>query len=55
MLQDNGKGFHVDRNTKGFGLRGMHERVTALNGQLEIVSEPNAGCLIAAKFPTIAD
>jgi len=55
MLQDNGKGFQVDRNTKGFGLRGMQERVTALNGQLEIVSEPNTGCLIAAKFPTIAD
>lgn len=50
-LQDNGKGFRVDDNRTGFGLQGMQERVTAVGGQLEIASEPGAGCRITAKFP----
>ncbi|WP_414577948.1 response regulator [Anabaena sp. CCY 9402-a] len=50
MLQDNGKGFQVTENTRGFGLRGMQERVTALGGDLEIISNPNAGCRITAIF-----
>ncbi|MCC5637336.1 hypothetical protein LC593_15995 [Nostoc sp. CHAB 5844] len=51
MLQDNGKGFQVNSSKKGFGLQGMQERMVALGGQLEIVSQPNTGCRITAKFP----
>ncbi|MCP6760141.1 MAG: response regulator [Fischerella sp. CENA71] len=50
-LQDNGKGFCIDENQTGFGLRGMRERVLALGGQLEVNSEPGNGCRIMAKFP----
>ncbi|WP_414552783.1 response regulator [Anabaena sp. CCY 0017] len=53
MLQDNGMGFPVTENTRGFGLTGMQERVTALGGYLNIFSEPNAGCKITAIFPQL--
>lgn len=46
-VQDNGKGF--DRSTSqrsGFGLQGMEERVLALQGTLNIHSEPGKGCQI---------
>jgi signal transduction histidine kinase len=52
-IQDNGKGFRVDANRAGFGLQGMRERTIALEGQLEIVSEPGAGCCITARFPRL--
>ncbi|QLE54622.1 response regulator [Nostoc sp. TCL26-01] len=51
VLQDNGKGFQVNENTKGFGLRGMQERVAALGSDLKIISELNTGCKIIATFP----
>ena len=50
-LQDNGKGFQPDQLIAGYGLRGMHERSTVIGGQLEILSEPGAGCRIVAHFP----
>ncbi len=51
VLRDNGKGFAIDEARAGFGLQGMHERVNALEGHLEIVSEPGGGCCITARFP----
>ncbi|MCF2151409.1 response regulator [Desmonostoc muscorum LEGE 12446] len=51
ILEDNGKGFQVNSNKKGFGLQGMQERIAALGGQLEIASQPNRGCRITARFP----
>lgn len=50
-LQDNGKGFCTDGNYAGFGLQGMEERITALEGQLKVMSQPNAGCKLEARFP----
>lgn len=50
-LQDNGKGFQLEQPLLGYGLRGMQERVVAIGGQLEIVSEPGVGCRITANFP----
>ncbi|MGL5807676.1 MAG: sensor histidine kinase, partial [Xenococcaceae cyanobacterium] len=52
-LRDNGKGFSTDKNIAGFGLQGMRERISALEGQLKIVSQPNAGCTIKARFPRL--
>ncbi|MGL6341596.1 MAG: hypothetical protein ACRC80_20930 [Waterburya sp.] len=49
-----GKGFCTDGNYKGFGLQGMRERITAVQGQLKIVSQPNAGCIIKARFPRLS-
>jgi signal transduction histidine kinase len=50
LIQDNGRGFKLDRNTTGFGLQGMRERTLALGGQFEINSALGAGCRITAKF-----
>jgi two-component system, sensor histidine kinase and response regulator len=50
-VKDNGSGFQVDANRTGFGLQGMRERVTALGGDLNIASQPGAGCCITASFP----
>jgi two-component system sensor histidine kinase/response regulator len=55
ILLDNGKGFRVDENRSGYGLQGMQERVAALGGQLEIASEPGAGCRITARFPRLIE
>lgn len=51
VIQDNGKGFIVERNTTGFGLQGMRERTLALGGHFEIDSAPAAGCRITANIP----
>jgi two-component system, sensor histidine kinase and response regulator len=52
-LRDNGKGFRTDRDSTGYGIQGMRERIAALEGQLRVVSQPNAGCTIEAKFPRL--
>ena len=50
-LQDNGQGFQVAANRSGFGLQGMRERITALGGDLEMISEREAGCCIHVSLP----
>ena len=50
-IKDNGKGFNPKQNTTGFGLQGIRERVTALGGNIEIVSEINCGCNIIITIP----
>jgi signal transduction histidine kinase len=50
-IGDNGKGFDLDKNTTGFGLQGMRERVMLLSGQLEIIAAPDCGCRIVAVLP----
>jgi two-component system, sensor histidine kinase and response regulator len=51
VLTDNGKGFQKEDIKERFGLRGMEERTTNLGGSLEILSAPQEGCQIAARFP----
>lgn len=50
-IEDNGRGFLPQQNTTGFGLQGMRERVVELGGQFEILSQPGAGCVVAADIP----
>jgi signal transduction histidine kinase len=50
-IEDNGVGFHVEQNATGFGLRGMQERVVSLGGQLQITSQPEAGCQVLLTLP----
>jgi signal transduction histidine kinase len=50
-IQDNGRGFRLHSNPTGFGLQSMRERVTALKGDLHLVTEPGAGCHITAEIP----
>lgn len=48
---DNGKGFDPAQRIVGFGLQGMHERVAALKGRLQIESSPGKGCQIQVELP----
>lgn len=48
---DNGNGFNLAENTTGFGLQSMQERILALAGTLQIVTEPQQGCKILVKIP----
>ncbi|MBC7881883.1 MAG: sensor histidine kinase [Anaerolineae bacterium] len=51
LVKDNGIGFDPEVNLPGFGLQGMQERINTLEGQLNLVSQPGAGCLITAQIP----
>ena len=48
---DNGCGFDPSKNTTGFGLRGMRERATDLDGIFQIWSALNQGCRISVILP----
>lgn len=50
-VQDNGKGFKLNKNTAGFGLKGMQERVNAVQGYLNLQASPGAGCRIVVEIP----
>jgi signal transduction histidine kinase len=54
-VQDDGQGFTVEENrqrpTSGLGLRLMAYRASALGGQLEIASRPDAGCTVTCRCP----
>jgi NarL family two-component system sensor histidine kinase LiaS len=49
-VSDNGRGFDPQAPAKGFGLRGMQERLVALGGELEVTSQPGQGATIRAKL-----
>ena len=50
-VTDDGDGFQPDRDSPGFGLRGMRERVDLLSGELEIDSQPGSGTQVTALLP----
>ena len=51
-IEDDGRGFSEARTRDGgFGLVGMRERVTSLNGSLEIESQRRAGTRISVEIP----
>ena len=56
-IEDNGKGFdvqareHVLDSERRMGLRSMKERVTLLQGQMNVQSRPGKGTRIFIKFP----
>lgn len=49
-IQDDGKGFRPEIE-RGIGILGMQERVTHLNGTLEVKSEPGHGTFLAIVLP----
>lgn len=53
QVVDQGLGFSIDDDLPQghFGLRGMRERTTSLNGTIEIQSQPGKGTSIEARFP----
>jgi signal transduction histidine kinase len=54
QIQDNGRGFDLQQNTSGFGVRSMRERVTAIGGQITLSSQPQAGCLLRVTIPWVS-
>jgi signal transduction histidine kinase len=42
-VQDNGCGYDRESFEQGVGLKSLHDRITALNGKLEITSSPETG------------
>lgn len=52
-VEDSGKGFDVAKiaSNVSFGLRGMNERLSAVGGNLQILSEPGSGTLLTATIP----
>jgi signal transduction histidine kinase len=53
MISDDGVGFEVERCVRngGLGLKGMHERLGALGGSLQVVSVPGHGAEICFLLP----
>jgi signal transduction histidine kinase len=50
-VRDDGDGFDPDRDTDGFGLLGVRERVELLGGELLIDSAPGRGTVIRVSIP----
>ncbi|MEG3849707.1 response regulator [Microcoleus sp. herbarium19] len=52
-IKDNGRGFCLDGVTGGFGLRGMQERIAALDGEFHLTTAPGSGCKIKVEIPLL--
>jgi len=50
-IGNDGIGFDVNAVTRGLGLVGMHERVEAMNGKMELTSNGTGGTLIHVAVP----
>ncbi|HEY9793662.1 MAG TPA: sensor histidine kinase [Candidatus Obscuribacterales bacterium] len=51
LVCDNGKGWETPQLSKGFGIRGMQERVQSMHGTVAINAGPNKGTSIDIKIP----
>jgi signal transduction histidine kinase len=50
-ISDNGVGISPNSASTGTGIRGMHDRIEAVGGRLNIVSEPGLGTCIRGSIP----
>ncbi len=52
-IEDSGKGFEPAKlaSNVSFGLRGMSERLSAVKGTLQVISEPGSGTILTAVIP----
>jgi signal transduction histidine kinase len=51
LVEDNGKGFVVDADSAGFGIRGMRKRADTISAELQIRSTPGHGTSVQAIAP----
>lgn len=51
VITDNGRGFDQSAKARGIGFSNMSNRVTIINGNLDIISAPGAGCTVKVVFP----
>jgi signal transduction histidine kinase len=54
-ISDNGAGIQSDRSVNGMGITGMHDRIEAVGGQLEIRSAPHQGTMVHGTIPRPAE
>lgn len=56
-VEDSGRGFAPAKiaSNVSFGLRGMSERLSAVGGNLQVVSEPGSGTILTAVIPLWED
>jgi signal transduction histidine kinase len=50
-ISDNGVGISPNAVSNGIGIRGMHDRIEAVGGRLDIFSEPGLGTCIRGTIP----
>jgi two-component system sensor histidine kinase UhpB len=50
IIRDDGKGFNPQEKSNGIGLTNIQNRAELLNGNLEITSSPNKGCLLKVRI-----
>jgi len=50
-VSDDGVGLSPDAASTGTGIRGMHDRIEAVGGRLDIFSEPGRGTCVRATIP----
>jgi signal transduction histidine kinase len=52
-VMDDGVGFDVATTTKGSGLTNMIDRLDALGGAVQVVSEPGTGTRLSGSLPVV--
>ena len=50
-VHDDGAGFDVARTRDGIGLQNMRDRLGAIGGRVDVLSDPGKGTLVAASAP----
>ncbi|MFD2445118.1 PAS domain S-box protein [Bacillus sp. CGMCC 1.16607] len=51
VIEDLGKGFNVEEQSRGVGLFSMEERARSVGGSLQIITEPNRGTKVILEVP----
>jgi signal transduction histidine kinase len=54
-VADDGRGFDPATTSQGSGLQNMRDRLEALGGSVEVVSEPGRGTTVTGRIPVAAD
>jgi signal transduction histidine kinase len=54
-VEDDGRGFDPDAVDRGMGLQGIADRVSALDGELEVRSRLGEGTMVRGRIPVVAD
>jgi|GEM_PF-1146219 len=50
-IEDDGKGFSLDKRRNGIGIANMTNRVESYNGEIKIDTSPGKGCVVDVKIP----
>ena len=51
LVSDDGQGLSLRGESPGYGLRGLRERLTQLDGELHVEPRPGGGTQLSARLP----